>query len=71
MMTDFTKEFKELEKFRDEHFAIKLVEDVACGMNVTEIKITTNGHQWQSISLKNNEIKRLVDILTPHIKHYK
>lgn len=65
---DMSEAFKEMEARRDANFAIRLEDEVSCGMTLTNISVTSNGHQWRSLSLKRNELQKLIDALTSHIK---
>lgn len=65
---DMSEAFKDMEAHRDANFAIRLEDEVSCGMNLTNISVTNNGHQWRSLSLKRNELQKLIDALTAHIK---
>ena len=61
---DMSEDFKMMAAAREKNFAIKLDTEQSCGMDLITISVTSNGHQWRSLSLTHSETAKLMEELT-------
>ena len=57
---DMSEDFKMMAAAREKNFAIKLDTEESCGMDLVTISVTSNGHQWRSLSLTHSETFKLM-----------